>query len=94
MALRSSITKFVTERKGELANKMRKMRGARTFEAERVLLCERRKDVTHFDRGERVLARLAAFGLAAGALYAVTERLALDTSEYAVHASEGRLYDD
>jgi len=68
------------------------MRKGRTLEAERVLFCERRKDVTHLDRGERVFARLAALGLAAGALYAVTERLALDTSEYAVHASEGRLY--
>ena len=70
------------------------MNRGRTLEAERVLLGERRKDVTQFERGERVLARLAAFGLAAGALYAVTEGLALDTSEYAIHASEGWLYND
>jgi crotonobetainyl-CoA:carnitine CoA-transferase CaiB-like acyl-CoA transferase len=62
-----------------------------TLEAERVLLRDRREEVAEFHRREGVLARLAAFGLATGALYTVSEWLALDASEDTVQTRERRL---
>lgn len=66
------------------------MRG-RTFETERVLLRERRVNITHLHRRERVLAGLAAFRVAAGALDSIAEGLTFDPGERAVHAGERRL---
>ena len=62
-----------------------------TLQAERVLSRERCVDVTQFHRRKIVVASLAALRLAANALDAVAERLALDASEYAVCTSKRRL---